>query len=121
MLYVAYQDDSHPALSQHLPRLEYMATIEIERETTSTGGRYAARVAGVDGEGELTFTQLSPNRVSADHTLAPESMRGMGVAKALVERLVADARTQGFRIVPVCTYVKAQALRHPDWADVVEN
>jgi uncharacterized protein len=98
-----------------------MATIDIEREATPHGGRYTARIAGVDGEGELTFTQLGPTRISADHTLSPESMRGMGVAKALVDRLVADARAEGLKIVPVCSYVKAQALRHPDWADVIEN
>ena len=73
-----------------------MAEITIEREMTPTKGRYVAKVAGVDGEGELTFSRASPVMVIADHTLAPDSMRGMGVAKAMVERLIADARTEGF-------------------------
>jgi uncharacterized protein len=110
-----------PPLSQQKSGETNMATIDIERKATPHGGRYTARIAGVVGEGELTFTQLGPTCISADHTLSPESMRGMGVAKALVERLVADARAEGLKIVPVCSYVKAQALRHPDWADVIEN
>ncbi|MFM9939030.1 MAG: GNAT family N-acetyltransferase [Hyphomicrobiaceae bacterium] len=35
--------------------------------------------------------------------------------------LVADARTEGFKIVPLCPYVKAQYLRHPEWADVMQE
>ena len=42
------------------------------------------------------------------------------VADALAERVVADARAEGFRIVPLCPFFKAQAMRHPDWADVVQ-
>jgi len=45
-------------------------------------------------------------------------MRGQGVATALVERLVADARREGFRIVPLCPFVKAQFDRHPEWSDL---
>jgi uncharacterized protein len=97
-----------------------MADIVIDLEQTPEGGRYVARIAGVAGEGELTFTRLEPGRISADHTFAPDSMRGMGVAKALVERLVADARDGGVTVVANCSYVKAQAQRHPDWAGAIE-
>ena len=46
-------------------------------------------------------------------------MRGQGVAQVLVEALVADAREQGFKIVPQCSYVEAQFRRHPEWADLL--
>ena len=95
-----------------------MAEITIERELTPTKGRYVARIAGVDDEGELTFSRASPTMVIADHTLAPDSMRGMGVAKAMVERLIADARAEGFKIFALCPYVKSQFDRHPEWSDV---
>jgi uncharacterized protein len=95
-----------------------MAEITIEREMTPTKGRYVAKIAGVDGEGELTFSRTSPTMVIADHTYAPDSMRGMGVAKAMVDRLIADARTEGFLIFPLCPYVSSQFDRHPEWADL---
>lgn len=72
-------------------------------------------------EAELTFSRSSPTLVIADHTFAPDSMRGMGVAHAHVERLVADARTEGFKIFPLCSYVKAQYQRHAEWADVMQG
>jgi predicted GNAT family acetyltransferase len=46
-------------------------------------------------------------------------MGGRGVAKALVEFMVADARASGFRIVPLCPFVRKQAARHPEWADLL--
>jgi predicted GNAT family acetyltransferase len=82
-------------------------------------GRYVARIAGVDAEAELTFTRRGEHVVSADHTGAPPVLRGTGAAMALVERLISDARGEGFRIVPICPYLRAQYERHPEWGDVM--
>ena len=98
-----------------------MADIQVQREEAQTKGRYVARIVGTDGEAELTFTRRGPNMASADHTSAPESMRGTGVAMALVMRMIADARTEGFKIIPSCPYVQAQYKRHPEWSDVVTD
>ena len=98
-----------------------MPDITITRELTPTKGRYIATIPGVPGESELTFSRTSPTLVIADHTSGPDSMRGMGVGIALVERLIADARAEGFKIIPLCPYVRAQYERHPEWADVMQT
>lgn len=91
--------------------------ITIERETGSGRDRYVVFLP--DGsEAELTYRHLDPRTVSADHTGVPPAYRNEGIALKLVERLVADAREEGFRIVPQCSYVEAQFRRHPDWADL---
>lgn len=95
-----------------------MSDIAITRELTALKGRYVGHIDGVDGDAELTFSRASPALVIAEHTGTPHSMRGMGAATALVERLVTDARSEGFRIVPQCPFVKAQFDRHPEWADL---
>ena len=95
-----------------------MANIRIVRELTPAKGRYIGRIDGVEGEAELTFSRASPTLVIADHTGAPDSMRGMGAARALVDRLIADARSEGFKIMPLCPFVQAQFERHPEWADL---
>ncbi len=96
-----------------------MAEITIDKEENGRHGRYVARIAGIDDEAELTFTHRGPNLISADHTGAPESMKGTGAASALVDFLIADARNTGFRIIPLCPYVRARYQKNPDWQDVM--
>lgn len=96
-----------------------MASVSIRKEVSANGGRYVATVEGIQGEAELAFSQRGPSLISADHTLAPDSMRGTGAALALVQHMIADAREHGFKIDPICPYVKAQYKKHPDWRDVM--
>ena len=98
-----------------------MATVEIVREETASKGRYVARVAGIGEEAELTFSKAGTGLVIADHTAVPEAMRGMGVGNLLATRLVEDARRGGYGILALCPFVRAQAQRHPEWADVVRT
>ncbi len=93
-----------------------MSEPEIRAEIAESRGRYVADVEG--GEAELTFSITSPTLRIADHTGVPDAARGSGIGLKLVERLVADARAEGFKIVPLCPFVNAQRRRHPDWADV---
>ena len=95
--------------------------IEITRSESDSKGRYVARVKGHQGEGVLTYSRMSPTKIIADHTGVDESLRGEGVAKVLVERLVDDARDEGVTIVPLCPYVKAQYAKHPEWSDVMDG
>ena len=94
--------------------------ITITRSEEGSKGRYEARVEGRDGVGELTFSRMSPTKIIADHTGVDDSLRGTGVGSALVERLIADARSEGFTIVPLCPFVRAQYQRHPEWSDVID-
>ncbi len=97
------------------------SSIEITRSEDETKGRYEARIAGLDGTGELTYSRVSTTQIIADHTGVDESLRGNGIGEALVERLVADARREGFTVFPLCPFVKAQYQRHPEWSDVMQS
>ena len=88
-----------------------MASCEVSKECVG-------RVVSYSRPAVLTWRALGPLRI-ADHTFVPPAMRGAGVAQQLVEALVADARAQGFKIVPQCSYVEAQFRRHPEWADLL--
>lgn len=90
-------------------------TDEIIREQGPTKGRYLIRRNGE--EAELTYSVTSPTLIIADHTGVPDSFRGTGAGLALVTRMVADARAEGFKIMPLCPFVNAQRKKHPEWAD----
>jgi len=92
--------------------------IEITRIDETTHGAYCANLPGIGRAAELTWRARGRARI-ANHTFVPLEMRGRGIARQLVEALVADAREQGFTIVPQCSYVDALFRRRPDWADVL--
>lgn len=93
--------------------------IVIAVETASGQGRYVTHVNG--HEAELTFKiddSKGVRRIVAKHTGVPDELSGVGVGKALVQRLVEDARASNALVVPLCSFVKAMLERHRDWQDV---
>ena len=93
----------------------------ITRHDQGSRGEYHARVPGSDAVGRLTYQRRSGpdgDVLVADHTLVPSEIGGRGVAAKLVEALIADARKDGTRIVPQCSYVEVAFRRHPEWADL---
>jgi len=53
------------------------------------------------------------------HTEVDDSLRGKGVATALLSNMVEYARGHQLKVVPLCPYVLAQFKRHPEtYADV---
>ena len=91
--------------------------MQISDENGPTGGRYLARLEGV--EAEMTFSRASPQLIIIDHTGVPDSLRGKGVGQALALHAVEAARAGGWKIIPLCPFFKAPAQRHPEWRDVV--
>ena len=89
---------------------------EVLREDHGSKRRYVIRLP--EGEADLTLSVLSPEKVIADHTYVPDSLRGQGLAEALLAALLDDARAQGFTIIPLCPFVASQARRHPEWASL---
>lgn len=92
-----------------------MSEFEIVREVQGAKGRYV--IYHGDLEAELTYSILSPQTVIADHTGVPDELKGSGMGRALVARIVEDARAEGFKIVPLCPYVNAERRKNPNWAD----
>jgi predicted GNAT family acetyltransferase len=89
----------------------------IEREERGSSGRYVLRFE--DGsEGEMTYRVVRPGVIAIDHTGVPRQHRGRGHAERLVDAGIADARREGTKIIPLCSYVEAQFRRHPEWADL---
>lgn len=68
--------------------------------------------------GEMTYSRAGDTLIIIDHTQVFEGHEGKGVGKALVVAAVERARAEGFKIMPLCPFARAQFERHPDWVDV---
>ncbi len=90
----------------------------IEREDAAGHGRYVVHLPG-GLEAEMTYRKLGTTAIAIDHTYVPPEFRGNNIAQKLVERGIADARDDGVKVKPECSYAVAQFRRHPDWADLL--
>jgi len=74
-----------------------------------------------DVEGHLAVAEysLEAGRMIFTHTLVPVELRGRGLAEKLVRAGLAEARTQGRRVVPACSYVAAFIERHAEFQDLL--
>ena len=84
-------------------------------EENGTKGRYS--IVHPSGESELTYSVMSPRLVIADHTQVANGHEGEGIGLMMLREMIADARSKGFQIVPLCPFVNAQRRKHPEWAD----
>jgi predicted GNAT family acetyltransferase len=72
--------------------------------------------------GQIVFADYRREgaRLFIDHVEAPPALRGTGAAGRFMEGLVVEARRQGVKLVPLCSYAAAWLLRHPELSrDVV--
>lgn len=95
--------------------------VSIIVSNTESGRTYRGTMDGHDDEAVLELSRMSSKAFIAAHTGVPDSMQGQGVGMVLLRRLIDDARLQGFSIVPLCPFVKAQYRRHPEWSDVIRG
>ncbi len=93
--------------------------MDIRLEETASGGRYVATLDGHDGE--MTFSRSSPKLIIIDHTGVPDALRGRGVGQALAAHAIEAARAGGWKIIPLCPFMRAQVERHPEWRDVISS
>lgn len=93
--------------------------MEIAQEETNAKGRYTATLDGHTGE--MTYSRSSPRLVIVDHTFVPDALRGRGVGQALALYAVEEARKGGWKIIPLCPFMRAQTTRHTEWRDVIEG
>lgn len=96
-----------------------MSDIEctITRHGDDKKGEYHAHVPDSPHFGRMTWVLRGGARL-VDHTIVPPEIGGRGIAGQLVKAIVADARAQGFKIQPACSYVAVAFDRHPEWADI---
>ena len=92
---------------------------EIRSEDGPKGGRY---VTGEQGqEAIMTFSRASPRLIIVDHTEVPDIYRGQGVGAKLAAHAIEEARRGGWKIIPLCPFMKSQVERHLDWQDVISR
>ncbi len=93
--------------------------LTIRNEETGSGGRYVAEIGS--HVAEMTYSRVNAGLIIVDHTGVPDALRGQGIAQALAVHAVEDARKNGWKILPLCSFMRVQFTRHSDWNDVLQE
>jgi predicted GNAT family acetyltransferase len=78
-------------------------------------------IAQVDGGQCLLEYRRAGNTLHITHTEVPPALQGRGLAADLVAAVLTEVRGQGWRVRPVCGYVRTYMRRHPETQDLLET
>jgi predicted GNAT family acetyltransferase len=60
----------------------------------------------------------SPGVMTITHTVVPGAVGGRGIAGALVQAALEQARAEGWKVLPACSYADAWMRRHPQYEEL---
>ncbi|WP_235941755.1 GNAT family N-acetyltransferase [Paenibacillus puerhi] len=103
------------AASTSVPDHQLVNTLELELEKAGNG--FVIREAG-KRIGEITYAPIDSFTWVLNHTYVTPEYRGRDIAQRLLRRVAEEARSEGKKIVPTCSYAAVQFKRHAEYADV---
>ncbi len=90
----------------------------IEHEDEGSKGAFFVRVDG-QRVAEMTYSRTNPTLIIIDHTEVDASLGGQGVGRNLLGALVEWVRGAGIKVVPLCSFAKAQFGKDASIRDVL--
>ncbi len=82
-------------------------------------GKFIAMVEGE--EAYLLYHPAGEGVLDYASTFVPEPLRGRGIASAVVRHALDYARSQGYRVIPSCWFVRGYIERHPEYQGLAPN
>jgi uncharacterized protein len=70
---------------------------------------------------EMVYSRSGPHQIIISHTEVHERLQGHGVARKLLDALVAWARETNTRVLATCPYATAQFAKDPSIRDVYDG
>ena len=68
--------------------------------------------------GDISFVKQN-DKIIIDHTGVNDKYAGQGVGAQLVNAVVEMARRDKKRIIPICSFSRAQFMKHPEYNDTL--
>ena len=68
---------------------------------------------------EITYPPLDAETVNINHTYVHPSLRGRGIADALMRAAIDDIRSRNFKTMATCSYAKKWFFQHPENEDIL--
>lgn len=73
----------------------------------------------VEGHTAVANYRLAPGVITFTHTEVPAPLRERGIGSRLVRGALEDARAQGLKVLPRCSFVRHYIASHPEFDDLL--
>jgi len=67
----------------------------------------------------LDYVMSHDSKLIIEHTGVDESLKGQGIGKKLLEKLVEFTREKHMSVVPLCSFANAVFKKTPEWQDLL--
>ena len=67
----------------------------------------------------LDYVMANDSKLIIEHTGVDKSLKGQGIGKKLLEKLVEFTRKKHLSVVPICSFASAMLNKTPEWQDVL--
>ncbi len=94
--------------------------LRIEHTEEGTSGAFYIEREGMR-LAEMVYSRSGPKQIIIAHTEVHERLQGHGVARKLLNELVAWARETNTRVLATCPYASAQFAKDPSIRDVFDG
>lgn len=92
-----------------------------EKHTVVNNGIEQRYEMAVGSETAVVEYIKRPGTLILTHTYVPERLEGQGIGREIVLGVLEDARRQGLKVVPQCSFVAQYIVRHPEWEGMVQQ
>lgn len=72
----------------------------------------------LDGGLAMVEYLLNKTNIIFTHTEVPVEYEGQGIGNLLAKHVLDYAREQGYKVQPLCPFIKAYVIRHPEYQDI---
>lgn len=93
--------------------------MDIQFEESETKGRAFYKESG-QVLAELTFSKAGTRLLIIDHTEVDESLKGKGVGRQLLNKVIEIVRERGIKILPLCPFAKSVFQKDESIGDVLQ-
>ena len=69
----------------------------------------------------LSYKEIRPGVLELKSTLVPPHLRGHGMGTEMVRQALDWIRREGYRIVPLCSFVSDFLEKNPEYQDLLEQ
>jgi len=68
---------------------------------------------------EITYIYIDNVAINVNHTFVDPSLRGQGIAKKLLDKVVEFAKEKNLKIKPTCSYAVKVFPRYPEYDSLI--